>query len=101
MYLSVQRQMAIVSLQHGDSKLRNQTELSTLDSALPHGIDCKAVPHSSQYSVPMRWLLAVIFALAIPASGYAAGRRSALYNFNACLHAMGAAGRRSSALDGL
>jgi pimeloyl-ACP methyl ester carboxylesterase len=72
MYLSVQRQMAIVSLQHDDSKHRNQAEPPALDSALPHGIDCKAVSRSWQCSVPMRWLLALIFSLAIPASGYAA-----------------------------
>jgi pimeloyl-ACP methyl ester carboxylesterase len=73
MYLSVQRQMAIVSLQHDNSKNRNQAELPAIDSVLPLGIERKAVSRSSRYSAPMRWLLALIFSLAIPASGYAAG----------------------------
>ena len=71
MYRRVQRPMAIVNVQHDDSKQRNQAALLTLDSALPHGIDRRAVSRTSQYCAPVRWLLALLFALAIPVSGYA------------------------------
>jgi pimeloyl-ACP methyl ester carboxylesterase len=63
--------MATVSIKYNDSKHLNQAELYTGGSALPHGTDSKPFSWSSRCSVPMKWLLALIFALAIPVSGYA------------------------------